>query len=85
MKNNNDFNKKWSKYLENGHYGLVINNQEVIDYLDKEFEKEVKQNPNFTYSQIKLKFGYSRVYASTDKIFEWEDEIDNILNSPSFK
>jgi len=74
-----EFNDKWSKYLEDGHYGMAIENPKVIEYLDKEFEKEVKHNKSFTYSQIKTKFGSSRVYCSSEKSFKWEMEIDQLL------
>lgn len=75
-----EFNEKWKDYLEEGFYGLVIDHPEVIKYLDKEFEEETRINKEFSYSQIKLKFGFSRVYADTDKWSEWEDRIDKILD-----
>lgn len=76
-----EFNKKWNDYLEERFYGLEIDDENVINYLDKEFEKEVVNNPSFTYSQIKLKFGTSRVYANSNKTFEWERNIDKIISS----
>jgi hypothetical protein len=75
-----EFNKKYSAYLEERHYGLDIDHPEVVDYLDKEFEKEIGKNPEFQFSQIKMKFGSSRVYATSDKISEWETEIDRIFS-----
>ena len=75
-----DFNDKWAEYLEPGHYGLAIEHEGVIDYLDKEFEKEVTVNPEFTYAQIKMKFGFSRVYAESDKTTMWENKINEIIN-----
>ena len=74
-----EFNKKYSAYLEERFYGLDIDHPEVVDYLDKEFEKEIEKNPAFQYSQIKMKFGSSRVYSTSDKSSEWEDEIDRIF------
>ena len=74
-----EFNKKYSAYLEERHYGLDIDHPEVVDYLDKEFEKEIGKNPEFQFSQIKMKFGSSRVYTTSDKISEWEAEIDRIF------
>lgn len=76
-----EFNEKWNEYLEERFYGLEIDNENVINYLDKEFEKEVTINPSFTYSQIKLKFDTSRVYANSDKTFEWERNINKIINN----
>jgi len=75
----NDFNIKWFYFLEPGHYGMDIDNSEVISYMDKEFEEEVKVNKNFSYSQIKLKFGLARVYANSNKTTEWESKINEII------
>ena len=74
-----EFNKKYSAYLEEGHYGLDISHPEVVEYLDREFEREIEENPGFQYSQIKMKFGSSRVYSTSDKSSEWEAEIDRIF------
>lgn len=74
----NEFNQKWSKYLEEGFYGLTIEHPKVIEYLDEEFAKEIKTNPSFTYAQIKMKFGTSRVYANSDKTSIWEEKIDKL-------
>ena len=75
-----EFNKKYSAYLEERHYGLDIDHPEVVDYLDKEFEKEIEKNPEFQFSQIKMKFGSSRVYTTSGKSSEWETEIDRIFS-----
>jgi len=74
-----EFNKKYSAYLEERFYGLAISHPEVVEYLDKEFENEIERNPEFQYSQIKMKFGSSRVYSTSDKSSAWEDEIDRIF------
>ena len=75
-----EFNKKYSAYLEERFDGLEIGHPEVIEYLDKEFEREIEENPGFQYSQIKMKFGSSRVYSTSDKSSEWEAEIDRIFS-----
>jgi hypothetical protein len=75
-----EFNKKYSAYLEERFYGLDIDHPEVVEYLDKEFEKEIEKNPEFQFSQIKMKFGSSRVYSTSDKSSEWETEIDRIFS-----
>jgi hypothetical protein len=74
-----EFNKKYSAYLEERFYGLDIDHPEVVDYLDKEFEKEIGENPEFQFSQIKMKFGSSRVYTTSDKSSEWETGINRIF------
>lgn len=78
-----EFNEKWKKYLEPGHYGLDIENQDVIDYLDNLFENNLSKVEGFTYSQIKTKFGQSRFYSnSNSRINEQfiEKQINKILN-----
>ncbi len=62
LKNSEEFNEKYKDYLEEGHYGLDLDKQEVIDYLDKEFQEFIKI-PGFKYSQIKSKFNSFRFYA----------------------
>jgi len=74
-----EFNDKWSNNLEEGYYGLAINHPKVIKYLDKEFEEEVKTNPNFTFSQIKTKWGYVNVYTDSPNRSKWENEITKLL------
>jgi len=74
-----EFNEKCKDNLENRHYGLDLNHPKVIDYLDKEFTKEIEEYPDFTYAQIKMKFNNSRVYANSDKTSIWEKEIDKIF------
>lgn len=81
IKTIDDFNEKWSKYLEQGHYGIAIENFLVIGYLDNEFEKEIQDNLTFCYSQIKLKFGMASVYASSKRTTLWEKEINKILSN----
>lgn len=74
-----NFNKKFEKYLEEGHYGLDIWQEDVATYLEKEFDEEIKRNPEFNYAQIKLKFGMARVYANSEKCDEWERTIDKMI------
>lgn len=62
-----EFNNKYKEYLEKGHYGLDINIPSVVEYLDGMFE-DLINIPNFSYSQIKLKFNSARVYMSPDVI-----------------
>lgn len=74
-----EFNEKWNEYLEDGFYGLAIGNENVINYLDKEFAKEIKNNTSFKYSQIKMKFNTCRVYANSEKTSMWEEEIERLI------
>lgn len=77
-----DFNKKYNKYLETGFYGLVINNENVIKYLDDIFENVLTKLPYFRYQQIKTKFDNVRFYADVDSMYllrTIENEINRIL------
>lgn len=73
------FNEKYEHFLEERHYGLDIDNEKVIAYLDEVFETELTKIPGFTYSQIKLKFNSSRFY-STGLTTERESEIEKKIN-----
>lgn len=77
-----EFDEKWSAYLEEGHYGLAIDHPDVIEYLDQEFEK-LSLIPGFSYSQIKEKFGSARVYLAfgfSEEAHDMEDKINTIFN-----
>ena len=76
-----EFNIKYSEYLEEGHYGLAIHFENIVSYLDALFQKLILK-PNFSYRQIKLKFGYARVYVSgltEEEVLEIESEIDRLV------
>lgn len=62
-----DFNIKYKDYLEEGHYGLAIDIPSIVEYLDVMFEDLINV-PNFSYSQIKLKFNSARVYMEPNVI-----------------
>lgn len=72
-----EFNTKYIEYLENGHYGLDVHNEQFITWLDNKFQDYIKL-PEFSYSQIKTKFGTGRFYAegiSNEEITEVENKI----------
>jgi hypothetical protein len=75
-----EFNKKWSKYLEEGFYGMAINHSNIIEYLDVEFTKEIETNPLFNYAQIKTKFGVVVIYSNSEKNAIWEKEANRLIN-----
>jgi hypothetical protein len=75
-----EFNTKYKQYLEEGYYGLAINDEEFINWLDGKFQEFIK-NPNFSYTQIKIKFGMGRFYCkglSIEEIKEVENKITNL-------
>ena len=71
-----EFNQKWSKHLEEGFDGLVIELDEVVEFCDEQFTRMVDAYPHFTYSQIKLKFGSARVYLDGDVSTGWIDVLE---------
>ena len=80
-----DFNKKYSDYLETGHYGLAIEDEDVIKYLDDVFENKLVHIPNFEYSQIKTKFGSARFYCKGIQVpRKLVDEVEENINTILF-
>ena len=74
------FNQKYNDYLEEGHYGLAINDEQFIEWLDGKFQEYIKL-PDFEYSQIKAKFGMGRFYAegiNNEQISEVERKITEL-------
>lgn len=72
-----DFNKKYNDFLEEGHYGLSIDDTEFIKWLDERFEIFTKK-PGFSFSQIKTKFGFGRFYCKGIEIEEIKEVEDKI-------
>lgn len=75
--------RKYKDYLEDRFTGLELSNEEVIEYLDKEFEELIKL-PNFKYSQIKGKFNWFCFYCegvSSEKRAEIENKIKEIYEN----
>ena len=75
-----EFNEKYKDFLEEGHYGLAINNNEFIEWLDEKFQSFI-QKSGFSYSQIKEKFGSGRFYCEGleyQEIKEVESKITNL-------
>ena len=70
-----EFNEKYKDYLEEGHYGLAINNQQIIDYLNIVFQDLIRI-PGFKYYQIKTKFNTCRFYTNLHGILP---EIGNVI------
>jgi hypothetical protein len=80
--NNLEFDTKYLEYLEEGHYGLDVTNEEFIDWLDTKFQEFITY-PNFKYSQIKFKFGQGRFYCEglpDELVKEVEDKITSLKN-----
>jgi hypothetical protein len=80
----NEFNCKYEKYLEQGHYGLDIECESIVEYLDKVFTDLIKI-PGFEYQQIKLKFNSARFYSNLSQIipnfgFMIESKIEEEIN-----
>jgi hypothetical protein len=72
-----EFNEKYEDFLEEGHYGLALDGNEVVAYLDSEFQELIKI-PGFSYSQIKSKFSWFCFYCTNVPI-EKKMEIEQAL------
>lgn len=76
-----EFNDKYDEWLEPRHYGLAINDEDVIKFLDSIFQ-DLTKIEGFSYSQIKLKFNMARFYAdgiSAELCSAIELRIDNLI------
>lgn len=85
MKTTEEFNEKYKDYLEEGHYGMSLDNSKALEYLDKEFRELIKI-PGFKYSQIKSKFSWFCFYAdnvSREKCNEIESKLKEIYDEKS--
>lgn len=80
IKTADEFNKKYFDFLEEGHYGLAIDHETIVEYLDSEFQELIKI-PGFKYAQIKSKFNWFCFYAngvSLEKRQEIEKKLKEI-------
>lgn len=77
-----EFNEKYKKYLDKGHYGLDINIPNIIHYLDEIFEQTLTKLPNFKYQQIKIKWDCVCFYSNAG--FAISRLIENKLNDLKF-
>ena len=76
MRTTKEFNEKYKDYIEEGHYGMDINEPSVIAYVDQIFN-DLTQIPGFKYQQIKTKFGLARVYTNLEDIMPFAGRIIN--------
>jgi hypothetical protein len=87
MRNSTEFNDKYKNYIEEGHYGMAIDIPAVVSYVDTVFQDLIKIE-GFQFSQIKTKYGLSRVYTNLHELMpfvgriignELEEKINFIL------
>ena len=84
MRTSKEFNEKYKEYIEEGHYGMDINEPSVLTYVDQIFNDLIKI-PGFQFSQIKTKFGLARVYTNLHDIMPFvsrivEQELEEKIN-----
>lgn len=65
---NSEFNEKYAKWLDEGHYGCDIYNEECIKWLDIIFENVLTRAEDFKFQQIKWKFNKARFYADNSPL-----------------
>lgn len=81
--NSDNFNEKYKDYLADRFDGLMLDNEEVVKYLDEEFQ-ELTKIDGFKYYQIKGKFNWFCFYADNlpaGKQSEIENRIKEIYES----
>ena len=87
MRTSKEFNDKYAAYLEEGHYGMSIDEPSILTYVDQVFN-DLTWIPGFQFSQIKTKYGLARVYTNLYELMpfvgrivdqELEDKINFIL------
>jgi len=76
MRTSKEFNDKYNDYIEEGHYGMDINEPSVLAYVDQIFN-DLTQIPGFKFQQIKTKFGLARVYTNLDDLMPFVGRIIN--------
>jgi hypothetical protein len=76
MRTSKEFNEKYKEYIEEGHYGMTINEPSVLAYVNDIFS-DLTQIPGFKYQQIKTKFGLARVYTNLEDILPFVGRIIN--------
>ena len=76
MRTSKEFNEKYKVYIEEGHYGMTINEPSVLAYVNDIFS-DLTQIPGFKYQQIKTKFGLARVYTNLEDILPFVGRIIN--------
>jgi hypothetical protein len=76
MRTKTEFNEKYKEYIEEGHYGMDIGEPSVLAYVDQIFNDLIKI-PEFKFSQIKTKFGLTRVYTNLDDLMPFVGRIIN--------
>lgn len=84
MRTSSEFNEKYKDYLEEGHYGMDINEPSVLAYVDQIFN-DLTWIPGFKYQQIKTKFGLARVYTNLQEVMPFagrilEQELEEKIN-----
>jgi len=78
-----DFNNKWKSKLDDNHYGMSIDDKDILKLVDNRFKEWERDYPDFKYQQIKMKFGSSRVYTfgiPTDECLNLEQQINEIFD-----
>lgn len=84
MRTSKEFNEKYKEYIEEGHYGMDINEPSVLAYVDQIFNDLIKI-PGFQFSQIKTKYGMARVYTNLQEVMPFvsrivEQELEEKIN-----
>jgi hypothetical protein len=84
MRTSKEFNEKYKDYIDEGHYGMSIEEPSILAYVDQVFN-DLTWIPGFQFQQIKTKFGLARVYTNLQEIMPFagrilEQELEEKIN-----
>lgn len=75
-----EFDKKYEQYLEEGFYGMTFEDPLILAITSIVFETWFTKMQGFKFSQIKYKFGYSRVYTTLPRYMNtYLEEVINYI------
>jgi len=81
-----DLIEKYKDHIPAGWYGFSIGTptpKKWVEVLDKILEFLIKEDPNFTIHQIKMKFGGIRFYCASEIISDL-NEIESLIEKSMF-
>jgi hypothetical protein len=84
MRTAKEFNSKYDYYLEEGHYGMDIDEPSILTYVDQIFQ-DLTQIPGFLYTEITTQHGLAKVRTNLQELMSFagrilEQELEEKIN-----